>query len=90
MLARYRDDHEHNLKDYTSFLIAIMHTENLYQYQTETRRLGKVLKPFPALESQFRLKISTRKSPKHFFQFPLNQASHGKASKTFATKKSRE
>ena len=55
-------DHEHNLKNYTSFLVAIMRTENLYQYQTETRRLAKVLKPFPASESQFRFKNFYEKS----------------------------
>ena len=48
MLATYPDDHEHNLKCYTEFLVAIMPIENMYQYQTETRRLAKVLKPFPA------------------------------------------
>ena len=82
MLATYPGDHEHNLKYYTSFIVAIMRTENIYQYQTETRRLAKVLKTFLVLESQFRLKISTRnlQSPKHFFQFPLYQVSHGKAS----------
>ena len=39
-----------------------MRTENLYQYQTETRRLAKVLKPFPASESQFRFKNFYEKS----------------------------
>ena len=46
----------HNLEDYTSSFVAITHLENMYQYQTETRRLAKVWKNLFDLIKQFSYK----------------------------------
>ena len=53
MLAMYPNHYEYNLKDFTTFLVAIMCLESLYKYQIETQRLAKVLKTFQLNKASF-------------------------------------